>query len=329
MLEFEWPWLWWALPLPWLFRQLLPPEPEAALRVPFLADFETFESARSGLRGRFRLAWWLALLAWLLLLAAACRPQWLGREEVRLPATGRDLMLAVDLSLSMRENDMQLPGRGRVNRLEAIKHVAGEFIERREGDRIGLILFGDQPYLQAPLSFDRETILTLLDEAEIGFLGRRTAIGAAIGLAIKRLRLREDGDRVLILLTDGANTAGEIEPLAAARYAAANDIRIYAIGVGAEQSVRRGLFGLRRVNSSADLDEKTLEQVAEISGGRYFRARASEELAAVYQSIDALEPAAEELGGFRPRTELFPWPLAAALVLGGLLLGWRVRTVTA
>jgi len=197
-IEFAWPWLLAALPLP-LLALLLPRAASAtpaALRFPFYAALQTSLQSHTGQRSRLRLA--LATLAWLLLVLAAARPQLIG-ETVHLPISGRSLMLAVDISGSMQTEDMQINGR-QLSRLTAVKLVAGEFIEQRKGDRIGLILFGDQAYLQAPLTFDRSTVRTLLDEAQIGLAGKRTAIGDAIGLAIKRLRKEPASNRVLILL---------------------------------------------------------------------------------------------------------------------------------
>ncbi len=211
MISFEWPWLCLALPLPWLVRRFMQPidaGSDAALLVPFLHDF--MDNRGPGRRRVRRWPLWLAAVAWLLLVLAAMRPQWLG-ELVQVPVSGREMILAVDLSASMQEDDFIMQGE-RVDRLTATKWVAGNFIERRLGDRIGLILFGEQAYLQAPMTFDRETVRTLLYEAAIGLAGKATAIGDAIGLAVKRLREREQSNRVLVLLTDGANTAGEVHP---------------------------------------------------------------------------------------------------------------------
>ena len=210
MIHFDWPWLILLLPLPWVIRQFIQPAVaarEAALRVPFLEDFT--ESDAQNFKQIKRWPLWLAVLAWLLLISASMRPQWLG-ELIEIPVSGRDLMLAVDLSGSMEEKDFILKGQ-KVNRLVATKYVAGSFIDRRIGDRIGLILFGEQAYLQAPLTLDRETVRTLLYESAIGLAGTSTAIGDAIGLAVKRLRKHEESNRVLILLTDGANTSGVVE----------------------------------------------------------------------------------------------------------------------
>ncbi len=324
MIHFEWPWFALLIPLPWLVRHLLPAAVavrEAALRVPFLEDFADEEgAARMRLR---RWPLWLAFVAWLFLLLAVMRPQWLG-EMIEIPISGRDLMLAVDLSASMEEQDFIIKGK-RVDRLSATKSMAGDFIEQRIGDRLGLILFGEQAYLQTPLTFDRETVKTLLDESVTRLAGRATAIGDAIGLAVKRLRERDsDADKILILLTDGANTAGAVEPLEAAELAAQEGLKIYTIGVGADEMLVRSLFGNRRVNPSLALDEETLQAIAEQTGGRYFRARNTAELQEIYELLDELEPIAQDVKKFRPRKSLYYWPLSLALLLAGLLLLLRL-----
>jgi len=231
--------------------------------------------------------------------------------------SGRDLLLAVDISGSMETEDMQL-GRQVTDRLTAVKAVAGNFIDHREGDRLGLILFGDQAYLQTPLTFDRETVRTLLNEAAIGLAGKSTAIGDAIGLAVKRLRERPAENRVLILMTDGANTSGSVDPLKAADLAAREGVRIYTIGVGADEMLVRGFFGTQRVPGT-DLDEGTLTAIAQKTGGQYFRARDIEGLQKIYALLDKLEPVSQDEQTFRPVHELYVWPLGAALLLTALL----------
>jgi len=315
MLEFHWPWLFLALPLPWLVRRWLPPvvSRQAVLRVPFVEDFEAAGADQGRRTGTSPWRLGLALLAWLLLVTAAARPQWQG-EPVPLPLEGRDLLLAVDLSGSMAERDFVI-GNQRVDRLTATKVVAGQFIEKRKGDRVGLILFGEKAYLQVPLTHDLATVVKLLDEAFITMAGQKTAIGDAIGLAIKRLRNKK-GEKVLILLSDGENTAGEMDPLQAARLAAEEGLKIYTIGIGSEQPLDP--FGLARGGA---LDERTLKAIAEITGGRYFRARDTAELLAIYDAIDRLEPVKSEAQVYRPVDELFHWPLGVALVLAlGLLI---------
>ncbi len=324
MIHFDWPWAAVLFPLPWVVRLLFPkaePVRDSALRVPCIDDFGC-ASAISVRRGMVYVPLILAILAWLLAVLALTRPQWLG-DPVALPTTGRDLMLAVDLSGSMEAQDFQLRG-DVVDRLTAAKSVAGEFIKRRTGDRLGLILFGQKAYIQTPLTYDRETVHTLLMESAIGLAGRETAIGDAIGLAIKRLKKRSANSRVLILLTDGANTAGEVKPRKAAELAAEQGLKIYTIGIGADEMVVSSLFGSRLVNPSSDLDEETLEAVASSTGGRYFRARNTRELEEIYSMLDALEPVEQEAQMFRPRNALFYWPLGMALCLAGLLVMGRV-----
>lgn len=319
MLNFVWPWMFFCLPLPLLIRRLLSPlaaDQGAALQVPFLSDFTPVAQASLQLQRR-RLLALLALLCWLLLVTAAAGPQWLG-DPIQLSVSGRDLRLAVDLSGSMEEQDFVIDGK-QVDRLTAAKWVAGDFISRRVGDRIGLILFGTHAYLQTPLTFDRETVRTLLNEAFIELAGQKTAIGDAIGLALKRLEENEASSQVLVLLTDGANTAGEIDPLKAAELAQQKGLKIYTIGIGADEMLIRSFFGNRKVNPSANLDEKTLRQVAELTGGRYFRARDTEELTKIYQLLDRLEPVPKEERAYRPITSLFHWPLSGALLAAGVI----------
>ncbi len=301
-----WTLVWWwmliALPLPWLVRWLMPADPldrDAALKVPVAAEFSDLAGLRAPDAAR---RWRLAVLSaiWVLAVVAAARPQFVG-EPVALPMTGRDLLMSVDLSGSMEEQDFQLNGQW-VDRLTATKAVATEFIERRVGDRVGLILFGREAYLQAPLTFDRATVATLLDESAIGLAGKETAIGDSIGLAIRTLDDAgvEQGRRVLILLTDGANTAGEVEPRKAAELAAQRNLVIYTIGIGADALTVRSLFGLRQINPSADLDEETMTAIAEMTGGRYFRARDTAEFAEIYAISTSSSPPSPTSAGFGP-----------------------------
>lgn len=263
----------------------------------------------------------LLFVIWCLLVVALARPQHVG-EQVQLPVSGRDLMLVVDISPSMDEQDMVIQGRS-INRLQAVKVVLDDFISQRKGDRLGLILFGTQPYVQVPLTFDLATVKTLMRESGLGMAGRATAIGDAVGLSIKRLRDRPQDQRVVILLTDGANTAGEITPDKATEIAKAASVRLYTIGIGAESMVQRGFLGSRRVNPSRDLDEALLTRMAEQTGGRYFRARSLPELELIYESINQLEPIELEGKFYRPVTELFVWPAGLAALLWLLLLLFR------
>ncbi len=319
MLQLEWPWVLAILPLPLLVYYLLPARVErheAALRVPFIDDFRFSQATSLGHNHKI----WLKLLSlviWCLLVVAGSRPQWLG-ESVSINISGRDLMLAVDLSDSMRIGDFKIADR-EVNRLNATKYVASQFIEKRVGDRLGLILFGTQAYLQTPLTFDTKTVKELLMESAIGLAGERTAIGDAIGLALKRLDQSPQTSRVLILITDGANTAGEVTPIKAAQLAAERDLKVYTIGIGADEQIRSTWFGVRKINPSAQLDEATLKAIANTTGGRYFRARDTAELEEIYRLLDELEPLGLDQQSLRPVRALFYWPLALALILASLI----------
>lgn len=313
MFEWAWPWLLALLPLPWVVAHAMPParsEPAAALRVPY--TFPEMFSESSG-RPRLRARALLALVAWAVLVTAAARPQWIG-DPVALSRSGRDLLLAVDASGSMATQDMSIGGQA-VSRYGAVKAIAGDFIRRRSGDRVGLIVFGSQAYLLTPLTFDHATVLKQLDESVVGLPGRETAIGDAVGLAVKRLRERPESQRVLILLTDGVNDAGELDPHKAIDLAAANHVRVYTVGIGAEAMRVNGFFGSQTVNPSADLDAAMLSEMAQNTGARFFRARNTDELVQIYRDIDALEPADDNQQQFRPVDELFYWPLSGALLL--------------
>jgi len=321
MIVLDWPWVLAALPLPLLARWLPAAKPQtgAALRLPFYGELSGLERGHRG--GFSRLHHALAWLAWLLLVVAAARPQWLG-DPVQLPVSGRDLMLAVDVSGSMQQEDYQL-GNRTANRLQVVKAVAGRFIDRRRGDRLGLILFGSRAYLQTPLTYDRETVKTLLDESVIGLAGRETALGDAIALGVKRLKQQPEDNRVLILLTDGANTAGNIAPLDAARLAAQAKVRVYTIGIGGGPVGVRSPFGML-LQQGSDLDPATLKAIAKETGGRYFQATDTAQLEAVYDELDRLEPSIRDTRSYRPIRALFPWPLAAAILVSLVLAAARL-----
>ena len=326
MFEFHWPLCFLLLPLPWLYRRWLPPAQNrsAALQVGFMERLQALQPladqpASAGPK-------WPFVVVWLLLLCAAARPQLLG-ESLPTAVTGRDMMLALDLSGSMEFRDMQLAGEA-VDRLTLVKHLLGEFIDRRRGDRLGLILFGSQAYVQAPLTHDRQAIGDWLEESFIGLAGRETAIGDAIGLAIKRLLDEPAASRVLILITDGANTAGTVSPLRAARLAADHGIRIFTIGVGADTQAQDGVSASLRglqFDPSIELDEGSLQEIALLTGGSYFRARSEADLQAIYAQLDQLEPALRDGLPDRQATPLYPWPLALALLLSLSLSANMVR----
>ena len=321
-----WPWALFALPLPWLVWRLPPLRRRAgpALRVP-LGD-RLARVASDGAAGTGRRFPWLLVLAWVALCLAAARPQQLG-EAVQPPSQGRELMLALDLSGSMQEPDMVLGGRP-VDRLTAAKAVLADFLDRRAGDHIGLLVFGRRAYVLAPLTRDHATVRQQLADSVVGLAGQETAIGDAIGLAVKRLRPGAgEGagrDRVLVLLTDGVNTAGLLDPLKAAELAADTGVRVHTIAFGGEGAL--SLFGFQIPRGGEDIDEDTLRAIAEATGGIFFRARDTGELAGIYGEIDRLEPVELQGPTVRPKVERYHWPLAAGFLLGLLSLAgglWR------
>ena len=313
MIEFAWPLAGLLLPLPALIWRLPATKggDETALRVPSLAPFQEEAHARMP---RYQRPW-LLFICWALLVTAIARPEWVG-EPRPVPTAGRDLLLAVDISGSMGDDDMVWESR-RVSRIEVVKRLLSAFIQEREGDRVGLVLFGTRPYVQAPLTFDRETVATLLSEAPLGIAGGRTAIGDAIGLAVKHLLDRPAESRVLVLLTDGASNTGELGPKRAATIAKDAGIRVHTIGFAGPGT---DFFGRLRSLSASELDEQSLREVAEITGGRYFRAAAGDELQSVYEQIDQLEPTEQDPDTVRPVISYAYVPLALAWCLGCLLL---------
>lgn len=307
MIHFDWPAMLALLPLPWLIYRFLPAlkTDSAALYMPGLnSGAFTQNSETSPNTSRVSLV--LLIMMWLLLIIAAAKPMRIG-DPIELPASGRDLLLAVDISGSMEHQDMAHQGRF-IARIASVKQVLSEFLTQRQGDRVGLILYGSGAYIQAPLTFDLKTVHQLLLEAEIGFAGDGTSIGDAIGLGIKRLANNPADSRVLILLTDGKNSAGALDPIEAAKFAKTENVKIYTVGIGHPRSRRY------------PIDEITLQKIAALADGEYFRARDQKELAAIYQTIDKLETLEQEAETFRPQQSLFHWPISIMLGLLFLLI---------
>jgi Ca-activated chloride channel family protein len=322
MLTIAHPWLFLLLPLPWLIRALLPAhhERKAAVRVPFLQRLSELTGLQAGsgiaLAGRSLSQWLVLGVAWLLLVAAIARPQWLEDPIIKeLPM--RDLLVAVDLSGSMEAQDFTDSKGNNVDRLTAVKQVLDAFFARRDGDRVGLILFGSAAFVQVPFTDDLDVVRELLDEAQIRMLGPRTMLGDAMGLAINLFERSEVDERVMIVLTDGNDTGSLIPPDRAAGIARDNGVVVYTIAIGDPAAV-----------GEQALDEKTLAEIATITGGAYFHANDTEELAAIYDHLDEINQRQVETQSYRPLTDLYHWPLAASILLTLLhitLLELRLR----
>jgi Ca-activated chloride channel homolog len=268
---------------------------------------------------------WFWFFCFALLVLALMRPQYVG-DPVSITRSGRNIMLVVDISESMEAEDMILLNQP-MDRLTAAKKVLREFIDRRSGDRIGLVVFGSESFLHAPLSFDHPVIKQFLDEAQIGFAGPKTAIGDAIGLAVKKL-METEGEKTMILLTDGQNNMGSLEPLKAAEIAQKYDVKIYIVGLGSSRMMVNGFFGPTAINPSISLDEAEpeLKEIAAMTKGKYFRAREYHALEAIYKDIDQLEPVVSDPVILIPHKELFYWPLACFLIISLIKFLWLWRT---
>ncbi len=316
MLELDYPLALLALPLPFLVWWLAPPHRErvSALRIPFFQGIVAAAGAeaQSGavvMRRRWvqRLA---AVAVWFLVIVALAKPVWVGEPIVRSEAA-RDVMLAIDLSGSMDYRDFPGSDGQLVRRLDAVQRVVADFVARRDNDRIGLIVFGDRAYLQLPFTRDLYTAVELVDLMDVGMAGPRTAIGDAIGLSIRSFESSDVEQRLLIVLTDGNDTASKMTPINAAEIARLNAVEIYTIGVGDPQA-----SGEDRV------DFESLEAIATRTGGAFFNAADEAALDQVYQRIDELAVADVKTIAWRPRESLVHWLAGAGLVIILLVYGW-------
>lgn len=315
-IEFVWWWMLFCLPLPLVVRWLARPiQPRAAIKLNYLPPAEKLTRSNQ---------WPVKIISsvlWCSLVIAAARPVWYG-DPVSTQPKHRDMMLVVDLSYSMSQKDMK-DGDEYVDRLTTVKHVLNDFIDKREGDRLGLVLFADHAYLQTPLTFDRNTVKQQLNQTVLKLIGTKTAIGEGIGLATKTFIDGDAPQRVMILLSDGSNTAGVLDPIKAAEIAKKYHTTIYTVGIGAGEMMVRDFFMTRKVNTAADLDEKSLTKIAKITGGQYFRARDKKDLQTIYDTINQLQPVQKAQQIWRPQDEWFPYPLAVALFLACILLVLR------
>lgn len=315
MFELANPWLLLILPLPFVLWYLLPPAPlkdTNALQVPFFSAMQRIVTLEQrSIVAQSSLV--IPIIIWFLLVLALTGPRWVG-DPVPVKREGYNIMLTLDLSGSMEVSDMVLHGRP-VTRLMVVKRAAEQFVKERTGDRIGLILFGTQAYLQTPLTYDKHSILMRLEDATVGLAGKTTSIGDAVGLAVKRLANVPKQGRIIILLTDGANNSGVLAPLKAAEIAKEEGIKIYTIGLGAESNPSTITSGMFNYTAAAELDEDTLQEMAKMTGGQYFRATDPESLQAIYQTINQLERISQEQASIRPQKEYYPWCILLALLL--------------
>lgn len=310
-LHFAWPWVAVILPLPWLLAGFAPVAEGAALRVVDPALVPSGATRASGrVAGRIGV---VAALLWSLLLLAAMRPQWVG-PEAQGPVSGRELMIAFDVSASMATADLRTPDGRLVERLAAARSLADDFVAGREGDRIGLIVFGDRAFLHTPLTFDLTAVRAALAEVDVGLAGRETALGDGIAVAVRGASEHADSAKVLVLVSDGAPTAGELGVQQAVWLARREGVRIHTIGVGAApMTVETFDKGIQEFRQAAGLDEAMLQSIANETGGTYRRATDVASLSGLYREIDAAEPVVSRWA--RPAVELYAWPLGLALLL--------------
>ncbi|MBP8924607.1 MAG: VWA domain-containing protein [Pseudomonadales bacterium] len=307
MLSVAYPWVLLLAPLPWLLRPILPPRRVAllAVRVPFGERLKfALQTGSTASRLRRRSGRQLvSVLIWLLVLAALARPQWLQPAVSRELPT-RDLLLLVDLSGSMRQQDFTNAAGVRIDRLRAVQEVLGDFLSRRTGDRVGLVVFGDTPFLQVPFTTDLELSRRLLEETAIGMAGARTAFGDAIGLGLILFEHSNAPAKTIIALTDGNDSASQVPPIEAARVARERGVTIHAVAIGDPTTV-----------GEEKLDQETLRAVAQTTGGNYFFAADRAQLENIYTELDRIETRKVDVVSHRPWRDLFFWPLLAALLL--------------
>lgn len=317
MFSLTYPWVLLLFPLPAVLYFVLPSWrawPQVPLCLPFAGHFLRKNSVAGVSAGKKHYQALAALsLLWILLLCALAGPRWVG-EPLALAREGRSIFLALDLSGSMEINDMVVQGR-RLTRLDVVKQAAADFIKKRTDDKLGLILFGAQAYLQTPLTFDKRNLLDRIQEANVGLAGKTTSIGDAIGLAVKKLQQTQAKGRVLILLTDGANNSGVLSPDKAAELARDEDIKIYTIGLGSESNANSVSDVFMGLNAQADLDETSLKRIAKITGGRYFRATDKSSLQAIYETINTLETEQQSRPEVRVEKPYYPYLLSLYVVI--------------
>lgn len=312
MFEFANIWVLWLLPLPFVVYWLMPPlhRRSDVLMVPFIqrAASASGQKLRKGawVSRRSLLQWFFTLLTWVFMLLALARPQLVGEPEMTVK-TARSFVVAADISFSMANRDW-MDESERMTRWEGVKSVLKEFISQREGDRMALLFFGTNAYLQTPLTTDLKTVEWFVEETDVGMAGQMTSIGKAIGFGIRLFEEDTLDHKVMLILTDGSDGGKGITPTDAAYMAKSDSIKIYTLGIGDPEA------------SGSDLDEETLINISEITGGKYFRAIDNAELEKAYATLNELEPMEFEEEEYKPVTSLYFYPLAASLICAFLLL---------
>ncbi|WP_192577146.1 VWA domain-containing protein [Francisella sp. LA112445] len=329
MINIEYPWFFILVILPLVVYWIIPRaknNQQSALKTPFFDQLQSQLGSHSA-HDFSKANYFKYILAaiWILLIVSGSGIQWLGKP-MSMPQSGRALMMAIDLSGSMAIEDMKKPNGKMESRFDLVMRVANQFLDTRKGDRVGLVLFGTRAYLQTPLTFDIPTVKKMLDDSSIALAGPNTAIGDALGLSIKKLESYPNDSKAIILLTDGDNTSGLLQPLQAAEIAKQYGIKIYTIALGGGQMLVQTAFGKQLVNTSEDLATETLQKIAKMTGGQYFRAQNSSDLKNIYKDIDKLEPIKSDKTIVRPVTYLYPWSLGLALILSFVVAGvWLKR----
>ena len=305
MYQFIWPIVFILLPLPLILRWVMPASGQkhpqtGALKVPFFNRLKKLQATTSNAARLANPLFWTC--AWICFVMAAARPVWIG-EPIPLEQEARNIVLTLDVSGSMQEQDFSKDGR-HVTRLQIVKQLAEDFFEHRQGDNLGLVIFGSEAYTYVPLSPDTQTLNSLLDEIDIGIAGQQTAMGDALALAVQTVSAVPENARIVILMSDGYANAGVIQMDEALQVAKKAGVKVYTIGIGSEP---KDFLGFVQINPSADLDEETLKKVATETGGQYFRATTTENLQQIYNIIDQLETTEVEPLSIRPQKEMAYW----------------------
>lgn len=334
MISFASPYMFLLLLLPFIVSYLFPAIKGVhgdALHITFLRDLANIKIKSGYIWGKYdnkssffnSLSKFILLMIYILLVIAISRPQWVGKP-IRIKNEGRDILMVMDISTSMLENDFSYNGR-RINRLQAVKSVASNFIDKRIEDRIGLVLFGSRAYLQSPLTFDKQSVKDILWSMDAGMAGNSTAIGDALGVALKSIKNDENKENnIIILLTDGENNDGSLSLPQAINLAKDENIKIYTIGVGGGANLIQSILSYK-IALPSGLDEKSLQAIADETNGRYFRAEDTVSLSKIYDAIDMLEPQSSDNNYVQEVREYYYIPLLCAILLSILLLLIRRR----